>query len=104
LSDIPLLGRVFTSPNQQRRRTDVLISLTPRIVKILERPDPDIESFASGTADSFGPAGPAIPTPVAPPRPTAPTVQPPAAPGGGTPAVPGGGAPAAPSSGPGPRP
>ena len=104
LSDIPLLGRVFTSPNQQRRRTDVLISLTPRIVKILERPDPDIESFASGTADSFGPAGPAIPTPVAPPRPTAPTVQPPAAPGGGTPAVPGGGPPAAPSSGPGPRP
>jgi general secretion pathway protein D len=104
LSDIPLLGRVFTSPNQQRRRTDVLISLTPRVVKMLERPDPDIESFASGTADSFGPAGPAIPTPIAPPRPVAPTVQPPAGPGGGTPAVPGGGAPAAPGSGPGPRP
>jgi general secretion pathway protein D len=96
LADIPWLGRLFTSGNQERRRTDVLISLTPRIVKIMERPDPDIESFASGTADSFGPAQPAIPTPVAPPRPVTPSVQPPAAPGSA--------APAAPGSAPGPRP
>jgi len=98
LADIPWLGRLFTSGNQERRRTDVLISLTPRIVKVLERPDPEIESFASGTADSFGPAAPAIPTPVAPPRPVAPTVQPPAGPGGPGPAAPGG------ATGPGPRP
>ncbi len=99
LSDIPGLGRLFTSPNQDRRRTDVLISLTPRIVKILERPDPEIESFASGTADSFGPA-PAIaptPIPVAPPRPATPgpTTPPP---GGAAPA------PAAPGGAPSPRP
>jgi len=97
LADIPWLGRLFTSGNEERRRTDVLISLTPRIVKIMERPDPDIESFASGTADSFGPAPPAIPTPVAPPRPVTPAVQPPATPGGAAPAAPG-------SSAPGPRP
>jgi general secretion pathway protein D len=85
LSDIPWLGRIFTSPDLERRRTDVLISLTPRIVKVLERPDPEIESFASGTADSFGPAAPALPTPtpVAPPRP--------ATPGGITPSSPSGG-------------
>jgi general secretion pathway protein D len=95
LSDIPWLGRVFQSPSQERRRTDVLISLTPRIVKIMERPDPEIESFASGTADSFGPAAPALPTPmpVAPPRP--------ATPGGQTPPAPGG---AAPGGAPSPRP
>ena len=95
LSDIPWLGRVFQSPSQERRRTDVLISLTPRIVKIMERPDPEIESFASGTADSFGPAAPALPTPtpVAPPRP--------ATPGGQTPPAPGG---AAPGAAPSPRP
>jgi len=83
LSDIPWFGRLFMSPSQERRRTDVLISLTPRIVKVMERPDPDIESFASGTADSFGPAQPVIPTPMAPPRPAAPAGPPPAAPGGG---------------------
>ncbi len=89
LADIPWLGRLFTSGNQERRRTDVLISLTPRIVKVMERPDPEIESFASGTADSFGPAAPAIPTPTVTPRPAAPGVQPPGAPG---------------AAGPGPRP
>ena len=84
LSDIPWLGRVFQSPNEERRRTDVLISLTPRIVKVMERPDPEIESFPSGTADSFGPAAPAMPTPtpVAPPRPATPGGQTPPAPGG----------------------
>jgi len=84
LSDIPWLGRIFQSPNEERRRTDVLISLTPRIVKVMERPDPEIESFPSGTADSFGPAAPAMPTPtpVAPPRPATPGGQTPPAPGG----------------------
>jgi general secretion pathway protein D len=89
LSDVPLLGRLFVSGDQTRTRTDVLISLTPRIVKAMERPDPEIESFSSGTADSFGPAAPAVPTPVITPRPAAPGVQPPATPG---------------SAGPGPRP
>ena len=91
LSSIPILGRVFTSPAETLSRTDVLISLTPRIVKTMRRPEADIESFASGTADSFGPAAPAIPTPVAPPRPAVPAPQPtPPAPGG-APGVPGAG-------------
>jgi general secretion pathway protein D len=96
LSDVPGLGRLFVSGNHERRRTDVLISLTPRIVKMLERPDPEIENFPSGTADSFGPAAPAVPTPAAPPPPR------PATPGGQQPAPggPGGGA----GTGPGPRP
>ncbi len=94
LSDIPGLGRLFVSPNTDQTRTDVLISITPRIVKILERPVPDIESFPSGTAESFGPPAP-IPviTPPAPaptppaPRPVVPQPSPP--PGPGTPQTPG---------------
>ena len=98
LSDLPGLGRLFVSGNQERRRTDVLISLTPRIVKIMERPDPEIETFLSGTADSFGPAGPIIGgAPVVPPRPVIPPPQQQQQPGGGLP-----GAPAAPA--PSPRP
>ena len=86
-SDIPGIGRLFMSPNQERQRTDVLISLTPHIVKSMERPDPTIESFPSGTADSFGPSGPIgpSPTPVAPPRPPLPTPTPTPAPGISTP-------------------
>jgi len=82
LSDIPGLGRLFVSGPQEQTRTDVLISLTPRIVKLLDRPEPEVESFPSGTAESFGPAAPVppvTPTPPAapPPRPAAPPGAPP---------------------------
>jgi general secretion pathway protein D len=98
LSDLPGLGRLFVSGNNERRRTDVLISLTPRIVKIMERPDPEIETFLSGTADSFGPAAPIVGgAPIVPPRPAIPVPQ--QQPGGGLP-----GAPPAQTPTPSPRP
>jgi general secretion pathway protein D len=91
LGDIPGIGRLFTSPNNQLSTTDVLISLTPRIVKILERPSADLESFPSGTAESFGPPAPipAIP-PVAPTPVPRPPGQSGISPGPGTPTAPGG--------------
>jgi general secretion pathway protein D len=105
LSDIPILGRLFVSGDQTGTRTDVLISITPRLVKILDRPEADIELFPSGTADSFGGAAPGAavsgvpavtpPTPGAAPRPTTP---PAVAPPGGPPVItpPGGPAPGIP--------
>ncbi len=98
LSDIPLLGRLFMSPNTEHTRTDVLISITPRIVKVLERPAADIESFPSGTAESFGPPAPIptfappVPAPTpAPPAPRPPVPQPtlPQSPGAPAPQIPG---------------
>ncbi|MFB3820114.1 MAG: tetratricopeptide repeat protein [Candidatus Methylomirabilales bacterium] len=97
LSDIPVLGRIFVSGDQSRARTDVLISITPRIVKVLDRPDPDVEGFPSGTADSFGPPAPGLPAPPVAPRPPAA----PPAPGG---ALPPGAAPAPPPPVPAPAP
>ncbi len=80
LSRIPGLGRLFISPNEQSHREDILISLTPRIVKIMDRPDPEVESFPSGTGESFGPQVPAPIPGVTPPVPPVP--RPPGAPGG----------------------
>jgi general secretion pathway protein D len=103
LSDIPGIGRIFNSSNIQKQRNDILISITPRVVKQLVRPDPDIESFISGTADSFGGGGalPALPTPQpvtpAPPRPATPG----GAPGTTQPVVP---IPGQPGGTPAPRP
>jgi general secretion pathway protein D len=99
LSDIPILGRLFVSGDQQQTRTDVLISLTPRLVKTLDRPEADVERFSSGTADSFGAPVPAVGLP-APAR-TVPAPRPTAPPGGappGGPAItpPGGPAPGTP--------
>jgi len=100
LSDIPFLGRLFVSGDQSQTRTDVLISLTPRIVKILDRPAAELESFSSGTADSFGVPVPGLPavgpfTPAAAPRPTTPPAAAPPAgppiitpPGGPPPGIP----------------
>ncbi len=101
LNDIPILGRLFVSGDQQQTRTDVLISITPRLVKVLDRPEADVELFPSGTADSFGPPVSAIPgvgppttaPPVPAPRPTAP---PAGAPPGGPPITPPGGPPPGP--------
>jgi general secretion pathway protein D len=94
LSDIPGLGRLFVNPSHEWIRTDVLISITARIVKALERPEPELETFQSGTAESFGPAPPAG-APVAPtpaPTPAAPLPGRPTSPPGGSPggAPPGG--------------
>jgi len=89
LSDIPGIGRIFNSSNIQKQRTDILISITPRVVKQVDRPDPEIEQFLSGTAESFGGGGglPALPTPgpvvPPPPRPVTPGGVPvPGQPGG----------------------
>jgi len=80
VGEIPGLRKLFGGSDQSLYRTDVLIALTPRILKVLDQPEPDIGTFRSGTADSFGPSAPSLPSlPSAP----APAVRP----GTPTPAV-----------------
>ena len=85
LGDLPFVGRLFSNVRTDKARTDVLVAVTPRLVKIVERPRPDIELFFSGTAEAFGGAGaPALPPllPTAPPPPPVPApIRPPGAPG-----------------------
>ena len=85
LGDIPILGRIFHSPDKTLTRTDVLISITPHIVKALARPEPEVEGFMSGTAESFGSAAPGGAGAVSAPPPVVPS---PARPSGTTGAVP----------------
>jgi general secretion pathway protein D len=87
LSDIPILGRLFVSGDQKQDRTDVLISITPRLVKTLDRPEAEVELFSSGTADSFGAPVPAVGIPPTPP-PAVPVPRPTAPPGGAPPGGP----------------
>ncbi len=83
LSDLPLLGRLFTNVKDTRIQRDIIISLTPRLVKTIEKPESGIESFWSGTGEAFTPEPPMVipPPPVVPPptppvRPPAPTPPP----------------------------
>ncbi len=61
LGDLPLLGSLFRETRTEKVRTDVLISITLRVVKRLEPPHPEVSTFWAGTGQSFegGPVAPA---------------------------------------------
>jgi general secretion pathway protein D len=110
LSQIPIVGRLFGSNNSDREKTEVVLSITPRIIRTQARPATDATEFWYGTetrsrstpfsAGSFGggseaaagsvgggagiaTAGPrvSVAQPVVPAAPV-PSQQPPAAPPG----------------------
>ena len=61
LGDLPLIGSLFRETRTEKVRTDVLISLSLRVVKRFEPPHPEVSTFWAGTGQSFegGPVAPA---------------------------------------------
>jgi general secretion pathway protein D len=53
LGDIPILGSIFTSYDNSSGRTDVLLTITPRVVRSWDLPPKETRQFYSGTADSY---------------------------------------------------
>lgn len=53
LGDIPILGKLFASSGDDTIKTDILMSITPNIVRSLELPDKDAQSFWSGTEEAY---------------------------------------------------
>lgn len=49
LSDLPVLGRLFGTQKDDRQKTEIVLSITPRIVRNLVRPDAHNGEFWSGT-------------------------------------------------------
>ncbi|MBI3145183.1 MAG: secretin and TonB N-terminal domain-containing protein [Pseudogulbenkiania sp.] len=86
LGDLPLVGRLFSSNNDNRSKTEIVLLITPRIVHNLILPDRKTSEFRAGTETSIGglgavggggaapmappPAAPAAPAPAAPSAPT----------------------------------
>lgn len=93
LGELPLLGRLFSSQSDNRKKTEIVLSITPRLIRNIQRKEPSTESFWSGTEGSlrnkplllreFKPEAPAAPTSQAPGAVpvTAPAALPTAAPG-----------------------
>jgi len=48
LSDIPGVGRVFGHSRDERNQTDVILMLTPRIVRVLDLAEDDLRAFRMG--------------------------------------------------------
>lgn len=55
LSDIPLIGRFFARNKTERTETDIIITLTPHIVRVLDLSEADLRPFMVGR-DSGAPA------------------------------------------------
>jgi len=53
LGDIPALGWIFKNTTRDTVRTDVILAITPRIVRGLEMPGADEQSFWSGTEETY---------------------------------------------------
>jgi len=53
LGDIPILGKLFSSSDDGTIKTDILMSITPNIVRSMEIPDKEMQSFWSGTEGDY---------------------------------------------------
>lgn len=53
LGDIPILGKLFSSSDDGTIKTDILMSITPNIVRAMELPDKDYQTFWSGTEEAY---------------------------------------------------
>ncbi|MFI5303288.1 MAG: secretin N-terminal domain-containing protein [Nitrospiria bacterium] len=53
LGDIPGLGLLFTGVNNQKVKTEVLLTITPHILRGLDTPSKDLQAFWSGTEESY---------------------------------------------------
>jgi len=52
LSDIPLVGRLFAHTRRQTQESDIVLTLTPRIVRVLDLSEEDLRPFRVGRAGS----------------------------------------------------
>jgi general secretion pathway protein D len=63
LSDIPVIGPLFAFNHKESQETDIILTLTPRIVRVLNLSDADLQAFRVGR-DSGAPITDIPPLPV----------------------------------------
>ena len=67
LSDLPLVGRLFGHTTKSTTQTDIILTLTPHIVRVLDLTEADLRPFRVGR-DSLAPIA-ELPLPIEPPKP-----------------------------------
>ena len=51
IGDIPILGRLFANQADSRRKTEIVLAITPRILSNITRPESTLTEYWSGTQD-----------------------------------------------------
>ena len=59
LGDLPVVGRLFSNQRDERNKTEIVLLITPRVLRTVESREPTLTEFQSGTESSIG--GPATP-------------------------------------------
>ncbi len=54
LGDMPFLGRIFSNESRDKTKTELVLLVTPRIVRNVTRPDAKYSEFTSGTESAIG--------------------------------------------------
>jgi general secretion pathway protein D len=91
LAELPVLGRLFSNNDDTVNKTEIVLLITPHVLRNVNRPGAHVERFSSGTELEVGgaaagamavpPAGPApVPLPEKPQAPAAPAPAVPAPP------------------------
>ncbi len=62
LGDLPLLGRLFSSQRDQRRKSEIVLLITPRVLRNTAAQQPALTEFRSGTENTLGAGGGAAST------------------------------------------
>ena len=57
LGDVPVIGRLFSSVSDEVSKTEIVLLITPRVVRNLARPEARFEEFHAGTEASIGGGG-----------------------------------------------
>ena len=63
IGEVPVLGRMFGSQRDSTSKTEIMLLITPRIVRNLNRPDYALPALASGTEAAVGAAPLTVKTP-----------------------------------------
>ena len=86
VGELPVLGRLFSATREATGKTEIVLLITPRLVRTLTPPDIRTLEFAAGTEASSGAGvGGVVPSIAPPPRPIVPAPSPVAPPAPGAP-------------------
>ena len=55
IGSIPIIGQLFTGRNKEKNKREILLSITPHIVRNLDVPRPDVATIWSGSEEDLAP-------------------------------------------------
>jgi general secretion pathway protein D len=76
LADLPVAGRLFQNKEDTANKTEVVLLITPRVIRNVERSEARLEEFNSGTEAEVGGSSLSLPTLIPSPVPAAPIPAP----------------------------